>query len=1004
MKKWKTGMILSFQQNLNTNFWSVVRYSCEDRKVINRPWYSKPAFVPSRQKLYQCVNLRNIKRKAGTKVEPHRVKRKTCFLMLLSNLAEPDWISVSCKRNILHVIICEASNNANNTFNEENLEDKISYCSLIYTKFRNKCISFKWLCKISLKKLQCRNENVISVPTITAIIQSILGAVSLNEYPLFHFCSKSKQISRYKYERYLNIFQQSVTKVKENRQEGFYTYIENKNTTFTSRRLFQWGNEFYILHSQVCNGKTECHGEEDEKFCICDKDQNFSKNIFCNVSPIIYKQRLCSPLYYITVQGSCHQVNRLSFYLKNSKPESGKNNSLSLKKFTENEFLFQDNNNFICNDGTILDLSLVDDLEADCGPEGEDEPILLSILVNRTSYSCTKKYELPCRQDHSKCYSLQDICTYKLNRFHHITPCRNGEHIQNCTSAVCNMRFKCELAYCIPWNYVCNGRWDCPSGEDEIWYDVCNKRQVCKHMYKCKNTKQICIHLGSVCNNQEECPLGDDELFCDLKDCECIPSCHCLLFGLFCIETELSTKYNNFLYLSVHITNSKIHYLSTLVDSMKKYTVIVRMPNNNIKDLFQFCYLRNTTLLDLGHNYLKRLLKNCFSSFHLLRSLSVNDNYIEFIESEALQNILHLKFLNISNNPLYNLPQNILKRSNNFKYLILYGFYLIDIDTNAFNEHNIKIILTSDYYVCCISPTNVICTASKPWYIYCSDILPKYSIKILFKVASILIFVSNIGSIVIHLVAKKSTMSFKITIIFLNITNLLCFSYMAIIWISDVKLQSVFAVKQKEWRSGFTCFAAFGTQLWFTLLSQIVLLFLSLSRLIVVINPLTSKLKRTKLITQISTSIFIVTFSFVGFISKINKMPQIHNNLCLPFVDPTMSSLMVKVIAWSTGGTQIVTSVLLSLIHILIIKNVKDSQKNIGQYKSKQNSTTSLAIQLFILTITNILGWLTSSAVYISTMFQSTYSNDLIMFTAGLALPFGTIMNPVIFITVSLRQ
>ena len=33
--------------------------------------------------------------------------------------------------------------------------------------------------------------------------------------------------------------------------------------------------------------------------------------------------------------------------------------------------------------------------------------------------------------------------------------------------AVCNMRFKCELAYCIPWNYVCNGRWDCPNGEDE---------------------------------------------------------------------------------------------------------------------------------------------------------------------------------------------------------------------------------------------------------------------------------------------------------------------------------------------------------------------------------------------------------------------------------------------------------------------------------------------------------------------------------------------------------
>ena len=220
---------------------------------------------------------------------------------------------------------------------------------------------------------------------------------------------------------------------------------------------------------------------------------------------------------------------------------------------------------------------------------------------------------------------------------------------------------------------------------------------------------------------------------------------------------------------------------------------------------------------------------------------------------------------------------------------------------------------------------------------------------------------------------------------------------MGIIWISDVKLQSVFTVKQKEWRSGFACFAAFGILLWFTLLSQIVLLFLSLSRLIVVIYPLKIKLKRTKFIILISIFMFIITFSLVVLITKINRMHQIHNNLCLPFVDPAMSSLMVKVIAWSTGGTQIVTSVLLSLIHILVIKNVKESQKNIGQYKSKQNTTTSLSIQLFILTITNILGWLTSSAVYISTMFQSTYSNDLIMFATGIALPFGSIMNPVIF-------
>ena len=659
-------------------------------------------------------------------------------------------------------------------------------------------------------------------------------------------------------------------------------------------------------------------------------------------------------------------------------------------------------NNFICNDGTILDFSLIDDLEADCGPEGEDEPMLLSILVNSTSYSCTKKYEFPCRQDHSKCYSLHDICMYEINRFLHMTPCRNGAHLQSCKGAVCSMRFKCKLDYCIPWDYVCNGRWDCPNGEDEILYDLCGNKKVCTNMYKCKGTKQICIHLGSFCNDKEECPLGDDEHYCDLKDSKCLPGCHCLLFGLFCTETELSTKYNELSYLSVHITNSTIHYFNKFVDSMKQYTMIVRMPNNYIKDMSQFCLLRHILLLDLGHNCLSRLLENCFSSSHLLRSLSVDSNCIEFIENGALQNILTLKFLNISNNPLYNLPQNILRQANNLKSLMLYELYLIDIDINAFNEHNVKVILTRDYYVCCISPTNAICTAAKPWYISCSDILPGHNIKILFKTVSVLIFVLNIGSTVIHLLVKKSTMSFSITVISLNICNLLCFSYIGIIWISDIQLQSVFAVKQKEWRSGFTCFVAFGILLWFTLLSQIILLFISLSRLIVVMYPLSNKLKRTNFIIKISTSVFIVTLSSVVLMTTINRLPQIHNNLCLPFVDPTNSNLMVKVIAWSTGLMQVVTIVLIAFIHILVIKNVKESQKKIGQYKSYQQTTTALSIQLFILTLINMLGWITSSAIYISTMFQSTFSNDLIVFATIIALPFGSIMNPAIFLLLCL--
>ena len=283
VKKWDTGSLLIFQQNLNTNVKNlVVTYDCVSSHLLRSTLKSKESISPLFYEGLLCADLNIIRLNALTKVEPHRIKEETCFLLLLSNLAEPDWISGSCKTKILHVIICAtAPNNTNNSFIENNLKDKTKYCSPMYMMFEKKCISFKWLPTISLEKLQCGNEkNVISVHKMTVLIKSILKAVLYSDIQ-FLFCLSSKQILMYEHKRYLNTYQQRVT-VEVQRNEGFYTFIENKNTTSPSGRLFQCNIGNYILHSQVCNGIRDCHnGGKDEKFCICDKDKNFKGKIFC---------------------------------------------------------------------------------------------------------------------------------------------------------------------------------------------------------------------------------------------------------------------------------------------------------------------------------------------------------------------------------------------------------------------------------------------------------------------------------------------------------------------------------------------------------------------------------------------------------------------------------------------------------------------------------------------------------------------------------------------------
>ena len=204
---------------------------------------------------------------------------------------------------------------------------------------------------------------------------------------------------------------------------------------------------------------------------------------------------MCSSLYYKSYEGLCFK------YIKNKID----NNSL------------KEEHCFTCNDSSKIDTILLDDLVADC--EGaEDEATLLALLTFTESFKSAHEQELPCRKGHTKCFNITDICSYELNKFHILIPCRNGGHLENCRDFECNAKYKCRSSYCIPWIYVCNGVWDCPEGDDEQYKLICDGNyQSCKDMCKYKNTKHTCIHLGNVCDGQSDCPYEDDDNLCELK-------------------------------------------------------------------------------------------------------------------------------------------------------------------------------------------------------------------------------------------------------------------------------------------------------------------------------------------------------------------------------------------------------------------------------------------------------------------------------------------------------
>ena len=296
--------------------------------------------------------------------------------------------------------------------------------------------------------------------------------------------------------------------------------------------------------------------------------------------------------------------------------------------------------------------------------------------------------------------------------------------------------------------------------------------------------------------------------------------------------------------------------------------------------------------------------------------------------------------------------------------------------------------------------------AKRPWYISCSDILPHKNMKVVFIIISSLILVFNIICIILNLATWKSNKAFSLIVININFSEMTCGIYMCFILVSNKVLEGIFFVKEEMWRSGPVCFTAFSTILWFTIISQSLLVFLSLSRLMIVAHPLDTEFKchwfvcRRLLVTHICT---LITVLFITLFTRFVYF-NIPLSICLPFVDPSGSVLIIKILTWSVVLTQTVTSIVIIILHVLLVVRLKSSKFDGRTNQSNDNSDVPLIVQLIMITVSNILCWFPANTIYVTTMFLSNYPTDLIIWTTVIGLPLNSIINPSVFIITSVRK
>ena len=986
MTLWSKGSPLSYQQFSNINY--------------KHNWVSCVKF----QIDWSCKRANRIRSLGYNIIHPYFDGRRACTMMSIENLAEPHWMTISCTQRLFNHIVCTKQDLVGIITLSNNVTANVN-CPLTNILLKQNCFKFQWK-----SKEEKSNKN---------IILNILSSKLLMKFEYFFDTllfeksnitiltkDDSNSLKSFIVQRYLNSLNYKFNNISFANAEGWLMFKMKELRIIPGINLYKCRGGSYIISDLVCNDFVDSpYDQSDEELCVCQEDIPVK---FCKHTVTEQNKKTCNHLYYTTLLGNCQKYNNINLINQNFKTHIVK---IQVKKSFELEVGHNFYNNltqnhkvftkeyFKCSSGKVISKVLLDDIVSDCGSNGEDEPMLKLILNKEMYHACEHNDEIPCMIGHKRCYKITDICIYKLNMYKNLSPCRNGAHLQSCSKFECNMMFKCMNAYCIPWSYVCNEKWDCPMGHDEA-QNIC--KQNCKNMFKCKGKVNVCLHVGNVCDKNNDCPFEDDELFCHFEKVQCPSICSCLLYAITCQgrpDINIIIPYPE-TYVFIFFSNVKdIPELSAMFINV----LFVVLPNNFIDNFCNIAHFPKSLYVNVKHNIIKRISKKCFNHQPVLRSLVLSDNKILVITTGAFYNLPNLIFVNLSNNPLMNVPILFSKSAPNVLHMIQTQLQVIDV--KVFNNIYINVILTKNYHICCIAPRHAICLAKKPWYISCSDILPNQTINLFYGIISTLVIVLNITSIMVQILNFNENKCYSVTVISININDNFAGVYLMCIWIADLSLKGTFSIKEHIWRSVPVCITAFTILLWFTIFTQILLLFLSLSRLMIVIRPVNTKFKQLKFVVVTLGFLSMASFLFSVFISStyINREKYIPTSLCLPFIDPTAHILMIKLLTWFVVITQTLTSLSILAMHILLIVKIRESEKKVTKLKSGQ-SNVALIVQLLTITTSNIFCWFPANAIYVAAMFLSRYPTDLIIWMTVISLPMNSLINPFIFIMVYLRK
>ncbi len=950
-----------------------------------------------------------VKNKTRHLVQPAYNTRDHCTLLLVSNLAEPQWVTVNCFEKLIPNVVCSLleTNKLHNTekTHATNISVQSKSCFLHEMQAGEKvCISFAWSpveTNIwSSSKHACgSNIPLETIKIITNNLKFALEATNLLNFSfVFSGPNRARNVTVLTFEKDIILDTSSLHMSLWNRIPNNSALVcvshMKKLFTFTSLRWSSLNGSCVTLGLMKKVGSNEFRST---KF-ICDYDNRIAWQV-ADTSETLHcwcDEKLNHTfvhLFFKDKRGFC----------KSFAPDTHEAPTLGVSK---------------CNNGKQIYLDQKDDLITDCEVSSEDEQIQQAVLLKQVIFPCPDPNQLPCLPGHPKCYFLKDICIYRLDRRGNIDSCRTGSHLQQCDLFECpNHFYKCHNAHCIPWSYLCDNKWDCIQGDDE---SILPCQVHCVGKLKCKtnnNSVFSCVPLSVLCDGISDCAADDDEVSCTRfeKFGRCPGKCVCLNAAMMCRNSSI--PHDHFsdskmdIFVSYHIVLSNVHLP---VRYLLKHNVrFINISNNVISEACLNCDFQThkTVMMDVSLNNVKSINKQCYCNLTELCQVLLGNNMISAIELHAFLYLPNLSKVSLRHNQLHRIPQNVFQHTPKLSVLHLEGNPLTDIDSKMFHNLKLQTIFTDSFHVCCIKSPAAECNAPIPWFVSCSQpgMFPNLGMKICYIVFSLLIVCCNSWSVATNckrlqkhyklsaLLRKqdKSAGPYNIIVCSVSFGNLLCGLYLILIWAADAYYKEKFLLNDTRWKRSLTCSLAFFLSLEFSFFLPVSLCYLSIARFMVVRCPFDSQFKSTKtelksmsFILVVPTTVSIVlTSAFVTFF-------EISSPLCFPCAE-LEHDVFTKVITLFLSVLQLFTIISVVTCHILLVFELKKAQ---SERESPHSISKTMIAQVVILAGSNIFCWVPSSTVFVVSLFSEEYSIEVVSWTVGTILPLNSVVTPIVFI------